>query len=167
MRRVFGLGLVVFVLAVATSAEAGMRTRWHDLAESPVYKEKMGGMIGRGLLNVVTSPIDVVTGTVDGTKQGPPFVGTLRGLATGVACGVLRLGSGAVDLVTFWAPGFNGFGMSEEYGTCLGTGDSMASDSSYDSSSYSFEPLPEPATENIAFTSEPIEAAPAPKTWKK
>jgi hypothetical protein len=32
---------------------------------------------------------------------------------------VLRLGSGAVDLVTFWVPGFNGFPVSDSYDNCL------------------------------------------------
>jgi len=56
---------------------------------------------------------------VNETNAGPPFVGTLTGVAKGAGCGVLRLGSGAVDLVTFWVPGFNGFPVSDSYENCL------------------------------------------------
>ena len=76
-------------------------------------------MIGRGALNAVTCFVDVLVDTVNGTKNGPPFVGTLTGVAQGLGCGVLRLGSGAVDLVTFWVPGFNGFPVSDSYDNCL------------------------------------------------
>ena len=46
-------------------------------------------------------------------------MGTLEGLARGTGCGLLRLGSGAVDVVTFWVPGFNGAPVSASYDNCL------------------------------------------------
>jgi putative exosortase-associated protein (TIGR04073 family) len=125
MRRRIGL-VVVACMLMAPPAWAA-RTRFHTAAESSVYKEKTGGMLGRGLLNVVTSFVDVLTNTVNETKSGPPFMGTLVGFAKGVGCGVARLGSGAVDVVTFWVPGFNGFPVSDSYENCLsGSGASAA-----------------------------------------
>jgi len=114
--QVFLIGTLILVMAFPASAA---RTRMHELAESPVYKEKTGGMIGRGLLNVVTSFVDVLVNVVNDTKSGPPFIGTLTGFAKGTGCGLLRIGSGAVDVITFWVPGFNGFPVSDSYENCL------------------------------------------------
>src|SRR3989338_1367953 len=97
---------VVLAMTVAVQPAWAARLRVHEAAESAQYGRKLGGMIGRGALNVVTSFVDVVVNTVNETKAGPPFVGTLTGLGRGVGCGVLRLGSGAVDLVPLWVPGF-------------------------------------------------------------
>ena len=110
---------VVLAMTVAVQPAWAARLRVHEAAESAQYGRKLGGMIGRGALNVVTSFVDVVVNTVNETKAGPPFVGTLTGLGRGVGCGVLRLGSGAVDLVTFWVPGFNGFPVSDSYTDCF------------------------------------------------
>jgi len=110
--------LVVALVALAQPAWA-MRTQIHEAAESQQYGRKFGGMIGRGALNIVTSPVDVIVNLVNETKAGPPLIGTLTGIAKGTGCGVLRLGSGAIDLVTFWVPGFNGFPVSDSYEDCL------------------------------------------------
>lgn len=111
------LGVVLSML-MAPSAWAA-RTSVHEAAESSEYGRKFGGMIGRGALNAVTSFVDILVNVVNETKTGPPLVGTLTGLAKGTGCGVLRLGSGAVDLVTFWVPGFNGFPVSDSYDNCV------------------------------------------------
>ena len=117
MRR-SALAVAVVVTLVSPPAWAA-RTRVHEAAESQQYGRKLWGMIGRGALNVLTCPVDVAVNTVNETKAGPPFVGTMTGLGKGVGCGVLRLGSGAVDLVTFWVPGFNGAPVSASYENCL------------------------------------------------
>lgn len=118
----------IAVMAAAAVAIIGLpvesawaRTRMHELAESPYYKEKLGGMLGRGLLNGVTCFVDVIVNTVNDTRTGPPLIGTLTGVAKGVGCGTLRLGSGVLDIATFWVPGFNGFPVSDSYENCLGT----------------------------------------------
>ena len=159
--------IVAAALMCASQPAWAARTKAHEAAEPQDYGRKFGGMIGRGALNVVTSPVDVIVNVVNETKTGPPLIGTLTGVAKGVGCGVLRLGSGAVDLVTFWVPGFNGFPVSDSYENCLG-GASMASE----------EPLPpgysQPASIWQVPTTEPGAAQapgdtsrPAKKTWKK
>ena len=110
---------VALLLVVGSQPAWASRLRVHEMAESQQYGRKAGGMLGRGLLNVVTSPVDLLVNTVNETKAGPPFVGTLTGLGKGLGCGVLRLGSGAVDVVTFWVPGFNGFPVSDSYDNCF------------------------------------------------
>lgn len=118
MRRVL-IGMTAFL--VAAQPAWAMRTKVHEAAESQEYGRKFGGMIGRGALNVVTSPVDIIVNLVNDTKVGPPLIGTLTGIAKGTGCGVLRIGSGAIDLVTFWVPGFNGFPVSDSYDNCLTT----------------------------------------------
>ena len=147
--------LAVGVLFTAQPAWAA-RTRVHEAAESPRYGTKAGGMLGRGALNVVTSFVDVIVNIVNETKAGPPFVGTLTGVAKGTGCGVLRLGSGAVDLVTFWVPGFNGFPVSDSYENCFATG--RTSSASYTQPSLTTQ---EPS---ISSNWETPEAAPAAPT---
>ena len=142
------------------------RTRVHEAAESERYGRKFGGMIGRGALNVVTSPVDLIVNIVNETKVGPPLVGTLAGLGKGIGCGTLRLGSGAVDLVTFWVPGFNGFPVSDSYENCMAGSASSLSDAmpaGYPPSSAWEVPTSEPGAAQ-APASEP---ASAKKTWKK
>jgi len=135
----------------------------HDAAESQQYGRKFGGMIGRGALNVVTSFVDVLVNIVNETKAGPPVVGTLTGFARGTGCGLLRLGSGAVDLVTFWVPGFNGFPVSDSYENCFA------------GSTSSMEPAHGPTSSWEVPTAEPgaaqkpaaQPAKPAKKQWTK
>jgi putative exosortase-associated protein (TIGR04073 family) len=119
MRRTGTAVLIAAAVLVSAQPAWAARTRVHEAAESDRYGRKAGGMIGRGALNILTSPIDVISSVVNETKAGPPFVGTMTGLGKGFGCGVLRIGSGAVDLVTFWVPGFNGFPVSDQYGDCL------------------------------------------------
>ena len=158
---------VVAILMVAGSQPAwAARTKVHEAAESERYGRKFGGMIGRGALNVVTSPVDVIVNVVNETKAGPPFVGTLTGLGKGIGCGALRLGSGAVDLVTFWVPGFNGFPVSDSYENCMAGSATSASDTmpaGYSPSSTWEVPTAEPGAAQVPASEPP----PARKTWKK
>lgn len=155
MKQLVGIATVSAVLLAATPAWA-VRTRTHEKAESLQYGEKAIGMIGRGLLNGVTCFVDPLVQTVNETKAGPPLIGTLTGLAKGTGCGVLRLGSGVVDVVTFWVPGFNGLPVSDSYENCLGGGTvsapgdatvSMPSEERWDASSSEPASAPAPAAE--------------------
>ena len=165
MKRVTGIGIMVGALLVLQPPVWAARTQVHEAAESMQYGRKFGGMIGRGLLNAVTCFVDVIVNVVNETKSGPPFVGTLTGVAKGAGCGVLRLGSGAVDLVTFWVPGFNGFPVSDSYENCLAA--SMAAAEvfppSYGQPASTWDvPTTEPGAAQA-----PAEERPAKKTWKK
>lgn len=113
--------LFLFLTILIPNLFASETTRadvW-EAANSEVYGTKTGGMLGRGLLNAVTCFVDVLVHTVEGTKEGPPLVGTLTGLGSGIGCTALRAVSGVLDVVTFWVPGFNGFPVSRSYSDCL------------------------------------------------
>ncbi|MEI7750675.1 MAG: hypothetical protein WCJ71_01175 [Candidatus Omnitrophota bacterium] len=90
-----------------------------DMAQSDLYKEKVGGMLGRGIVNVATSPVDIFVQTVNKSKEGPALIGTLTGMAGGLGCTALRASSGIVDVALFWVPGFNGFPVAKSYDNCL------------------------------------------------
>ena len=156
----------VFVVVLGSQPVWAARLQVHDAAESQQYGRKFGGMIGRGALNAVTCFVDPIVNVVNETKAGPPFVGTLTGVAKGLGCGVLRLGSGVVDLVTFWVPGFNGFPVSDSYENCFGVSTPSTSTEalppgySQPASTWS-EPTPEPSRA-------PAEAqTPTKKKWTK
>lgn len=117
MKSLKQLGCLVLVLAMTTQ-NAHAADVW-TMAESPKYGRKALGMVGRGLVNVVTSPVDIIVQTVDKTKSGPPIIGTLAGLGSGLGCTVLRIGSGVIDVVTFWVPSFNGIPVARSYSNCL------------------------------------------------
>ncbi len=137
MKKVmFLLLLLSFVFTPCLWADEVDNT-W-QAANSPVYGTKAGGMLGRGLLNAVTCFVDVVVHTVEGTKEGPPLVGTLTGLGSGIGCTVLRAGSGVLDILTFWVPGFNGFPVSRSYSNCLLTDEELTESKAQQ------EALPEP-----------------------
>lgn len=117
-KTVIFLLLISFLFLPNAWAQKTVDDLW-EAANSEVYGTKFGGMLGRGLLNAATCFVDVIVHTVEGSKQGPPIVGSLTGLGSGVACTALRATSGALDLATFWVPGFNGFPVSRSYTNCL------------------------------------------------
>lgn len=90
-----------------------------EAAESEQYGTKFGGMLGRGLVNIATCFVDIIVQTVEKTQDGPPLVGTLTGLGSGLGCTALRVSSGALDIVTSWVPGFNGMPVARSYSDCL------------------------------------------------
>lgn len=157
------------ILALSSPAWA-MRTRVHEAAESPQYKRKFGGMLGRGLLNGVTCFVDPIVNIVNETRNGPPLVGTLTGVGKGLGCGVLRLGSGVIDVGTFWVPGFNGFPVSDSYENCLAGSDASSSGSMLDHQPSSVYVTPQSSSgyaepEPVARPSSPEPAA--EHNWKK
>ena len=115
---------VLFCFVFSFTAQA--KNVW-EMAASPKYGEKAGGMLGRGLLNVVTCVVDIPVQTVNGAKKTKPeFVGAVGGFATGALCTVLRAASGVIDVATFWVPGFNGIPVSRTYDNCLGSSEAAA-----------------------------------------
>lgn len=167
MKRV--VGVIALTLVLGSQPAWAARTKVHEAAESQEYGRKFGGMIGRGLLNASTCFVDVLVNLVNETKAGPPLVGTLTGAAKGVGCGVLRLGSGAVDIVTFWVPGFNGFPVSDSYENCLSaSGPSVATETlppGYGQPASSWEvPTTEPGAAQVPPAAQPQKPK---KQWTK
>lgn len=149
------------------------RTGAHEAAESPEYGRKFGGMIGRGVINAATCFVDVLVNVVNETKAGPPLVGTVTGAAKGLVCGTLRLGSGAVDVLTFWVPGFNGFPVSDSYDDCLAASRSSARRSSESQEATTSPESPQTTATWDVPTAEPgaaqapAQAPSSPRSWKK
>ena len=173
MRRAGWIIAGIMTLGVPPAWAARMPV--HDAAESQDYGRKFGGMLGRGVLNVTTSFMDILVNTVNETKAGPPLVGTLTGVAKGAGCGVLRLASGAADLVTFWVPGFNGFPVSDSYDNCTAAGSAPAPAAKAEKAKPSPEPVAEswgpppmePAPRASATTPSPAPTPPSRKRWTK
>lgn len=116
MRKVLVLTLL-FVFCLSMTAQA--KNIW-EMADSPKYGEKAGGMILRGLVNAASCFVDIIAGTVNGAKEDSPQVfGAVGGFAKGCVCTILRAASGVTDVATFWIPGFNGFPVCRTYGNCF------------------------------------------------
>ncbi|OGX12538.1 MAG: hypothetical protein A2351_00125 [Omnitrophica bacterium RIFOXYB12_FULL_50_7] len=111
--------LLALVVCAFLMVPMGFAKDTWEMAQSDVYKEKTGGMLGRGLINAATSPVDIFVQTVNRSKEGPALIGTMTGMAGGLACTALRAGSGIVDVALFWVPGFNGFPVARSYDNCL------------------------------------------------
>ena len=119
MKKVITLGALFCFLFTAT---AQAKDIW-EMADSPKYGEKAGGMLGRGLLNAVTCFVDMPVQMVRGAQeQKPEFMGAVGGFAKGAACTILRAGSGVIDVATFWIPSFHGLPVSRHYENCLDFG---------------------------------------------
>lgn len=110
--------LCLFLMFFSAASTVQAADVW-QMAESKAYGQKAGGMLGRGLINASTCFVDILVQTVDGTKNGPPFIGSLMGLGSGIGCTSLRAISGVLDVATFWVPGFNGFPVCKDYSNCL------------------------------------------------
>ena len=133
--------LLISMLLFSQSAFAA--SVW-EMAQSDHYGKKVAGMLGRGLINIATCFVDLIVHTVEGTKQGPPFVGTMTGLGSGLGCTALRLTSGALDVVTFWVPSFNGIPVGRSYYNCVES-DQMAGSNT--GSGYYVDPNATPAAQ--------------------
>jgi putative exosortase-associated protein (TIGR04073 family) len=116
MRKVIALSLMLcFVLSFPVQA----KNIW-DMADSPKYGEKAGGMFVRGVINAASCFVDMPVGAVKGAqKENNQFMGAIGGFATGAMCTILRAASGVIDVATFWVPGFNGLPVCRSYGDCL------------------------------------------------
>ena len=116
MKKVIAFG-ILFCFVFSMTAQA--KDVW-QMAESPKYGEKVGGMLGRGLLNAATCFVDIPVQTVNGAKESSPeFIGAIGGFAKGTVCTILRATSGVIDVAGSWVPGFNGLPVSRSYDNCL------------------------------------------------
>jgi len=149
--------LAALVICAFLLAPAGFAGDVWENAQSDVYKEKMGGMLGRGFVNAATSPVDIFVQTVNRTKDGPPLVGTLTGMAGGLGCTALRASSGIVDVALFWVPGFNGFPVAKSYDNCLEEPSSVPETVQAPVSSYISEAAPQPIVTVTETQSAPVQ----------
>ena len=82
-------------------------------ASSSNYWEKAPSMFVRGLHNVAFGWVEILAQPVRHSKNAPLLFGTLTGLVMGPVMAITRTGSGLVDVLTFWVPGFNGWPLSK------------------------------------------------------
>ena len=155
------LFLSFIILTPYLWAQEAVSDVW-QAANSQTYGTKLGGMLGRGLLNVATCFVDVIVHTVEGSKVGPPVVGTLTGLGSGIACTALRVTSGALDIVTSWVPGFNGFPVSRSYSNCLDFSEQKELEVTPQAPTSAAAPAPEPAAAPVVHNPEEYAKPAAP-----
>lgn len=123
MKKAIAFGALFCFIFTAT---AQAKDIW-EMADSPKYGEKAGGMLGRGLLNVATCFVDMPVQMVKGAQESKPeFIGAVGGFAKGATCTVLRAASGVLDVAGSWIPGFNGLPVSRSYENCLDFGPKVA-----------------------------------------
>ena len=82
-------------------------------AASDNYWEKAPSMFVRGLHNVAFGWVELIAQPIRHSKNAPLVLGTLTGIVMGIVMTVARTGSGLVDVLTFWVPGFNGWPLSK------------------------------------------------------
>ena len=102
----FVLGTASVFAAEKTYNPASMLdNKIQDGAKSDHYIAKAPSQLARGMYNVTFGWSEIVTDLFQ-----PPFgVGTAMSPVTGPVTAIAKTGSGLVDLLTFWVPGFNGF----------------------------------------------------------
>jgi len=111
MKKFSVLFIFVFILNASTEgASASSFKDWTDeKAASEKYAEKVGGMMLRGLSESVTSPIEILYHTVDGTVNHFEYgFGFLEGLGTGMIWGINQGMRGLWDLIFAVVPDYNG-----------------------------------------------------------
>lgn len=64
------------------------------MAQDPIHK------FGRGIVNVLTSWIEIPKQVHMGSRQDNPITGTISGLGKGIANAILRLGVGLYEAVS-------------------------------------------------------------------
>jgi putative exosortase-associated protein (TIGR04073 family) len=91
-RRNQGIGVVLSCLGLLSS---GVPPAW---AQDPIHKA------GRGIVNVLTGWIEVPKQLYQGAHEANPIAGAGYGLLKGLGLGVVRIGIGAYETVTFPIP---------------------------------------------------------------
>ncbi len=117
MKKFFTLFLVVSVMLGSASVfaqqtynpAAMLNQQIEHGADSHNYFAKAPSQLFRGLHNVAFGWSNILTDLF----QPPIGLGTAMAPLTGPATAITRTLSGAIDLVTFWVPGFNGFSITD------------------------------------------------------
>ncbi|AKJ64508.1 exosortase system-associated protein, TIGR04073 family [Kiritimatiella glycovorans] len=89
--RKWMVALVVFVAVGVADANAG-------------YMEKIMRKLGRGVANVASSPIELLSNMQDVTEDSGLLAGLTYGTVRGVGHGVARIGVGAAEILSFYVP---------------------------------------------------------------
>jgi len=103
MKKFLGMMIVAVILVSLASSSVFAGERFDDVT----YK------LGRGLTNIITSPIDVVATFDEKFQEYGPYKGSAYGLVRGVANGLTRLAIGVFEVLTF------PFEVPENYGPIL------------------------------------------------
>ncbi len=116
MKKIIVLVLVLTFVIGSTPLFAGEKTYNPALmmdnkidqgVASNHYLVKAPSQLLRGTHNLVFGWSNIVTDLF----QPPIGIGTVLSPITGPVTAVVRTGSGAVDLMTFWIPGFHGWAL--------------------------------------------------------
>ncbi len=96
------LAIAILSLSVATPVAAQEYETYPDDQAVEYYSPyKWSNKLGRGVVNVFTSPIEIVRGIDLTSKSDGPLKGWTVGIMMGFAGGILRFATGAVDAFTF------------------------------------------------------------------
>ena len=98
--------MLALMITASSAAFAGCPI--DDNINTGSYLVKFPSMILRGVVNIITSPAEIVVHTVKGTKEGKPVVGTLVGLGEGVGWTLDHIGRGVLDIVGSIVPNYHG-----------------------------------------------------------
>ena len=90
----------LFIISFFLSSLAS--TGWSQQAQAPQAKSySWQDKVKRGAVNIVTSPVEVARQIHNTTDEKNLLVGWTVGLVQGLGEGIVRLGAGVVDLLTF------------------------------------------------------------------
>lgn len=98
MKLLWSALLISSMMAVPlTYAETTASDTLSDAAGVYDWKDKLG----RGALNIVTSPVEIGRSIHIGTQDKSLAYGWTVGLIKGIGQGIVRLGAGVVEVLTF------------------------------------------------------------------
>lgn len=87
----------MFVVVQFSPVSAGAETVSHPTDKTYSWQDKLK----RGALNIITSPIEIARDIHVTTEEKNLLAGWTIGLVKGVGDGIVRLGAGVLDLLTF------------------------------------------------------------------
>lgn len=111
IRKVAAFAALFLMIGGATGwSLCGAVDDWvNKQATSTQYPVKAGGMLLRGIHNIVESPVEIFYHPYDELKSRPEKgVGFFKGLGLGVWGTVDKIGYGSWDLLTALVPDYNG-----------------------------------------------------------
>lgn len=89
---------IVFLVAFVAAAQLLSPLAW-SVESTPAYA--WNDKLKRGALNIVTSPVEIARDIHLTAEEKNLLAGWTIGLVKGIGEGIIRLGAGAIDLLTF------------------------------------------------------------------